>query len=72
MNNAKWTWFAIGYQCLFAYVVSLIIYQIGLIFTGGIQMVGLIAALVLTALILYLLFRPQKPITQSAGKVHAA
>ena len=72
MNNAKWTWFAIGYQCLFAYVVSLIIYQIGLIFTGGIQIVGLIAALVLTALILYLLFRPQKPITQSAGKVHAA
>ena len=72
MNSAKWTWFAIGYQCLFAYVVSLIIYQIGLIFTGGVQVVGLIAALILTGLILYLLFRPQKPLTQSAGKVKVA
>lgn len=72
MNSAKWTWFAIGYQCLFAYVVSLIIYQIGLIFTGGVQVAGLIAALILTGLILYLLFRPQKPLTQSAGKVKVA
>lgn len=60
MNNAKWTWFAIGYQCGFAYVVSLMIYQIGLVFTGDINILGLIAALVCLAVILYFLFRKNK------------
>lgn len=60
MNNAKWTWFAIGYQCGFAYVVSLMIYQIGCIFTGDINLFGLIAALICLAAILYFLFRKNK------------
>ena len=60
MNNRKWTWFAIGYMCVFAYVVGLIVYQLGLLFTGGTQIVGLIVALVLLALMCYQLFRPYK------------
>ena len=60
MNSAKWTWFAIGYQCLFAYVIALMIYQFGSAFTGGLHIAGLIAALVLLAALLYLLFRPYK------------
>ncbi len=58
MNSAKWTFFAIGYQCVFAYAVSLIVYQIGSIFTGSLNVLGLIAAVVLLALIVYMLFRP--------------
>lgn len=58
MNNAKWTLFAIGYQCLFAYVIALIVYQIGLIFVGSVNVVGLIVALVLLAGLLYMVFRP--------------
>jgi len=60
MNSAKWTWFAIGYQCGFAYVVSLIIYQIGSLFTGNANVIGVIAALILIAGMCYLLFRPYK------------
>lgn len=60
MNSAKWTTFAIAYQCLFAYAVSLIIYQIGSAFTGGLNVVGLIAALVVLAVGLYFLLRPNK------------
>ncbi len=60
MNSAKWTWFAIGYQCLFAYVISLMIYQIGSAFTGNLHIVGLIAALVVLVVMLYLIFRPDK------------
>ena len=60
MNNRKWTWFAIGYMCVFAYVVGLIVYQLGLLFTGGTQVVGLIIALILLACICYQLFRPYK------------
>ena len=60
MNSAKWTAFAISYQCLFAYAVSLIIYQIGLAFTGNLNIVGLIAALVVLAVGLYFLLRPNK------------
>lgn len=56
MNNRKWTWFAIGYQCLFAYVVALIIYQFGSAFTGSVHILGLIVALALTAGIIYMLF----------------
>ena len=64
MNNAKWTWFAIGYMCVFAYVIALIVYQLGLLFTGGVQIVGLIVAVALLAFLLYMLFRPYKEATR--------
>ena len=60
MNNAKWTWFAIGYQCGFAYIISLIVYQIGLVFAGDINVIGFIAALICLVGILYMLFRKNK------------
>ena len=60
MNNAKWFWFAIGYQCGLAYVVSLCIYQIGTLLTGGGFGIGTVVAFVLVAAFLYLLFRPYK------------
>ncbi|MCR5116078.1 MAG: ferrous iron transporter B [Lachnospiraceae bacterium] len=60
MNNAGWTWFAIGYQCGFAYVIALIINQIGAIFTGNANVFGVIVALALIAGMIYLLVRPYK------------
>ncbi len=60
MNSPKWTWFAIGYQCAFAYAVALVINQIGNLFLGRANVVGLVAAAALIALFLWLLFRPQK------------
>jgi len=60
MNNAKWFWFAIGYQCGLAYVVALCIYQIGTLLTGGGFGLGTVVAFVLVAAFLYLLFRPYK------------
>ena len=60
MNSAKWTLFAIGYQCVFAYVVSLIIYQLGSLFTGTGNIIGSVVAFLLLAFILYMLFRPYK------------
>ena len=63
MNNAKWTWFAIGYQCVFAYAISLIVYQFGLLFSGSVNIVGLIAAVVVLAGMCYLLFKPAKKYT---------
>ena len=60
MNNAKWFWFAIGYQFGLAYVVSLCIYQIGTLLTGGGFGIGTVVAFVLVAAFLYLLFRPYK------------
>ena len=60
MNNAKWFWFAIGYQCGLAYVVSLCIYQIGTLLTGGGFGIGTVVAFVLVAAFLYPLFRPYK------------
>ncbi len=60
MNNAGWTWFAIGYQCGFAYVIALIINQIGAIFTGNANIFGVIVALALIAGMVYLLVRPYK------------
>jgi len=56
MNNMKWTWFAIGYQCGFAYVIALIINQIGGAVTGNLNVIGLIAALACLAGIIYMLF----------------
>ena len=60
MNNAKWFWFAIGYQCGLAYIVALCIYQIGTLLTGGGFGIGTVVAFVLVAAFLYLLFRPYK------------
>ncbi len=71
MNNAKWTWFAIGYMCVFAYVIALIVYQLGLLFTGGVQIVGLIVAALLLAFLLYMLFRPYKEATRLSDAVTA-
>ena len=56
MNSAKWTWFAIGYQCLFAYAVALMINQFGGLFTGNVNIVGLIFAVAILAFIVYMLF----------------
>lgn len=60
MNNVKWTWFAIGYQCAFAYAIALMVNQFGLLFTGNVHPVGLIFALAVLAIIMYMLFRPHK------------
>ena len=60
MNSAKWTWFAIGYQCGFAYVVSLIIYQLGSLFIGSGNVVGVIFAVLFLAAIIFLMARPYK------------
>ena len=56
MNNAKWTWFAIGYQCVFAYAIALMINQFGGLFTGNVSVIGLIFALLVLAFIIYMLF----------------
>lgn len=56
MNNPKWTWFAIGYQCGFAYLVALMVNQFGLLFAGQANAIGLIAALVVLAAMVYMLF----------------
>ena len=60
MNSAKWTLFAIGYQCVFAYAVSLVVYQLGMLFTGSGSAVGSIAAILIAAFFLFMLFRPYK------------
>ncbi len=64
MNNAKWTWFAIGYQCGFAYCVALMINQFGGLFTGNVNVLGLVAALVVLAGMIYMLFKPYKEATK--------
>ena len=69
MNNAKWTWFAIGYQCGFAYLVALMINQFGNAFTGSLNVLGLIAAVAALALIVYMLFKPYKEATKLSAKV---
>ena len=69
MNNAKWTAFAIGYQCLFAYAVSLMIYQFGLLFTGAVNVVGLIFAVLVLAFMVFMLVRPYKESTKLTEKV---
>ena len=60
MNNAKWTAFAIGYMCLFAYAVSLVIYQIGSAINGNVNVIGLIAAIAVLGFVGYMLFKPYK------------
>ncbi len=75
MNNAKWTWFAIGYECGFAYAVALVVYQIGSLFTGEFSgvgsVIGLVAALALIVLCAYMLFRPYKEATTLSEKAVA-
>ena len=65
MNSAKWTLFAVGYQCVFAYAVSLMIFQFGSAFTGALQPVGLVCAVAVLALLLFMLFRPYKQAKQT-------
>lgn len=60
MNSAKWTWFAIGYQCLFAYAISLIVYQLGMLFTGSGSVIGTIVAAIIIAFMIYMLVKPYK------------
>ena len=63
MNSRKWTWFAIGYQCGFAYLVGLMVYQFGCAFTGSLNIIGLICAVLALAGIIYMLVRPYKEAT---------
>ena len=63
MNSQKWTWFAIGYQCGFAYLIGLMIYQFGCAFTGNLNVIGLICAILALAGIIYMLVRPYKEAT---------
>ena len=60
MNNAKWTWFAIGYQCGFAYLIALMINQFGNLFTGHVNVIGLIAAIIVLVGMIYMLVRKNK------------
>ena len=60
MNSAKWTWFAIGYQCCFAWVIAFIVWQLGRAFAGAANAVGLVFALAALALLLWQLFKPYK------------
>ena len=69
MNNAKWTWFAIGYQCGFAYVIALMINQFGGLFTGNVNVLGLIAAALCLGFIVYMLVKPYKEATKLSTKV---
>lgn len=64
MNSAKWTWFAIGYQTILAYAVSLCVYQIGTVVTGGAFGIGTVVAVLLVIGFIYLLFRPYKESTK--------
>ena len=68
MNNAKWTWFAIGYQCCFAYAIALMINQFGSALTGNLHLIGLIFALAVLVLMLYMLFKPYKEATTLASR----
>ncbi len=69
MNNAKWTWFAIGYQCGFAYVVALMVTQFGNAFIGSLNVLGLITAVALLAGMIYMLLRPYKEATRLTSNV---
>ncbi len=69
MNSAKWTWFAIGYQCGFAYIISLMIYQFGSLFTGNANFIGLIVSVLALAAMIYMLVRPYKEATRLTTSV---
>ncbi len=63
MNNIKWFWFAVGYQCVFAYVIAFMVFQFGSIFAGGLNVIGLIFAVAVLAFMIYMLVRPYKEAT---------
>ena len=67
MNNARWTWFAIGYQCGFAYLIALMINQFGKAFTGNLNIIGLVVALAALAMMIYMLFRPYQEATRRSS-----
>ena len=69
MNNAKWTWFAIGYQCGFAYCIALMINQFGNLFTGNANILGLGAAVIVLCFMVYMLVRPYKEATKLTARV---
>ena len=68
MNNAGWTWFAIGYQCGFAYVIALMINQFGNLFTGNADLLGVVAATAFLAGMVYMLFKPYKEAAKLSAK----
>ncbi len=68
MNSRKWTWFAIGYQCGFAYVIALIVWQLGCFFAGAANPAGLVVTLILLALLVWQLFKPYKEAQKLAAK----
>ncbi len=69
MNSQKWTWFAIGYQCGFAYAVALMVNQFGALFTGNANVLGVIVAVILFACIVYMLCKPYKEASKLTTKV---
>ena len=69
MNSQKWTWFAIGYQCGFAYAIALMVNQIGALFTGNANVLGVIVAVILFACIVYMLCKPYKEASKLTTKV---
>ena len=69
MNNHKWTWFAIAYQCGFAYVIGLMVNQFGGAFTGNLNVLGLIVAIALLVLIVYMLVKPYKEADKLSAKL---
>lgn len=69
MNSAKWTWFAIGYQCVFAYAISLMVYQLGMTLTGNMNIFGTLAAIIILAVMLYMLFKPYKEVNTFTSHV---
>ena len=69
MNNAKWTWFAIGYQCVFAYAIALMINQFGMLFYGNVNVIGLISALAVLVFMVYMLLKPYKESNKLTTKV---
>jgi len=74
MNNWKWTLFALGYECIFAYIIALIFYQFGTFFSSGGFTAGTMAAFILLAVLLYMLFRPapkQRDIEKSDSNLSA-
>ena len=69
MNNAKWTWFAIAYQCGFAYAISLMINQFGGLFTGNVNIIGVIAAVIVLGFMIWMLVRPSKESTKLTKEI---
>ena len=69
MNSPKWTWFAVGYQTCFAYAVALMVYQIGGVFAGSVNVIGLIAAILTLAFMVYMLVRPYKEASKLTAKL---